>query len=69
MKRIVILVIVAVGIWWAWTHVFQRSRTDLVIESDTEYVAEAKISSGERVNLKEHLVPGRYTVFLFYADW
>lgn len=69
MKKIVIFAIVAVGVWWGWTHVFQRSETDFVIESDGEYVAEAKISNGEQVDLKEHLAPGRYTVFLFYADW
>jgi len=69
MKKIVIFAIVAVCFWWGCTHVFQGSETDLVIEGDGEYVAEAKISKGEQVDLKGHLAPGRYTVFLFYADW
>lgn len=34
-----------------------------------EYVIEKKISNGERVDLKEHIEPDRYTVFFFYADW
>ncbi len=27
------------------------------------------ISRGEPVNLQDHLVPGKYTLFDFYADW
>ena len=68
-KQIVIFTIVAVGIWWGWTHVFHRSETEAVIESEREHVAEIKISNGEKVDLKGHLVPGKHTVFLFYADW
>ena len=69
MKKLIILAIVAAGIWWGWTHLFPRSGADLIIEGDGEYTAEAKISNGKKVELKEHLVPGRYTVFFFYADW
>jgi thioredoxin-like negative regulator of GroEL len=29
----------------------------------------AVISRGERVNLEEHLVKGRWVIFDFYADW
>lgn len=28
-----------------------------------------KISSGEKVNLQDYLVKGKYTLFDFYADW
>ncbi len=49
--------------------VFQRSGKDSVVAYDDDYVAVAQISNGERVNLKEHLIPGRYTIFFFYADW
>ena len=69
LKQIVIFILLAVGIWLGWTHLFQRSETDLVIESDGEYAAETKISNGEQVDLRKYLVPGGYTVFLFYADW
>jgi thiol-disulfide isomerase/thioredoxin len=27
------------------------------------------ISKGEPVNLRDHLVPGKYTLFDYYADW
>ncbi len=69
MKKLIILVILAAGIWWGWTRVIQRSGTDFAIDDDGEYVADTKISDGKKVDLEEHLVPGRYTVFFFYADW
>ena len=69
MKQIVVFAIVAICAWWGWTHVFNRSEADVMIKRNSKYIAEVKISDGEKVDLKEHLVPGQYTVFLFYADW
>ncbi len=69
MKKIIILIVIVVGIWWGWTHLFQGSGTDLAIERIGKNGATAKISSGEPIDLKQHLIPGKYTVFIFYADW
>ncbi|MCF8128400.1 MAG: hypothetical protein K9N10_07780 [Deltaproteobacteria bacterium] len=69
MKNLILLLIAAVGIWWGWGHFFNGSGTAPVIEGDGGHKGGWVISNGERVSLEEHLVPGKYTVFLFYADW
>ncbi|WDP85785.1 MAG: hypothetical protein HUN05_12125 [Desulfobacter sp.] len=42
-----------------------------VVETKTDgnYLAEATISNGEKIEINDHLIPGRYTLFLFYVDW
>ncbi len=44
--------------------------TDAHPEEDVEEAKTLTISKhGERVDLAEHLVKGKYTIFEFYADW
>lgn len=68
-SKIIITVIIALGIFWGWTRLNRNSGADLGYRSDGSYTEALKISDGERVDLKEHLADGSYTVFLFYADW
>ena len=70
MKKLIIFALLVFGVWWGWKQFFSGSGTDLIItDGNGNYKAEAKISNGKTVELKEHLIPGRYTVFFFYADW
>ncbi len=69
MKNLIILLIAAVVIWWGWTHFFSGSGKVPFIEGEGAHKGERVISNGEKVSLEAHLIPGKYTVFLFYADW
>ncbi|MFC1849887.1 hypothetical protein ACFL27_06725 [candidate division CSSED10-310 bacterium] len=62
--KIVVVAIVTVSIWWGWKYVFHGFEA---MKSGAGNMA--LISSGEEVNLNEHLIPDSYTVFLFSADW
>ncbi len=74
MKKLIIFIFVIACIWWGWTHRtadrdFGSGPGTELVDSDGKYLPEATISNGERVDLTDHLVPDRYTVFVFYADW
>ncbi len=68
MKKLIMFIFVIVCIWWGWRNFGSGSGTELV-DSSGKYLPEATISNGEWVDLTEHLVPDKYTVFIFYADW
>jgi hypothetical protein len=69
MKKILIFSIIAICIWLGWNLISQEKEVDITIAYDDNYLPEDRISTGNRVDLKKNLIPGRYTVFLFYADW
>ncbi len=63
MKKLLILIIVGIGIWWGLKQVARKSGVEHVSSGGNV------ISAGEKVDLKQHLVSGKYTVFFFFANW
>jgi hypothetical protein len=62
MKKFMVLVIIGIAMWWGFKQVSRKSSTEHVSTGNI-------ISAGEKVDLKQHLVSGKYTVFFFFANW
>ncbi len=62
MRKFIVLAIIVIGVWWGLKQVARKSGTEHVSTGNV-------ISAGEKVDLKQHLVSGKYTVFFFFANW
>ncbi len=62
MRKFIVLAIIVIGVWWSFKQVARKSGTEHVSTGNV-------ISAGEKVDLKQHLVSGKYTVFFFFANW
>jgi len=71
MKKLIIVILIGIGIWWGFKHFSGNSDKGQGSGGTTQGhgTSGAIISEGEKIDLAKYLVPGKYTVFFFYANW